>query len=103
MLGKLGSWYNFGRWRTSRNVISGMEGSDRLLAFDAVVGSGRRSFVQTWVARRSSTAPQPPPLAAGALLYRQLGPWRAVAQKRTLLGGTRISVPKIEELWQQLR
>jgi hypothetical protein len=101
MLGKLGSWYHFGGWRGSENVISGMEGNDRLLAFDAVIGRGRGRFEQTWVARRVA-APSHPPDISGPLLYREAGPWRAVARKPRLLGGTRMNSSSIEEIWQRL-
>jgi hypothetical protein len=101
MLGKLGSWYHVGRWRRSANVISGMEGNDRLVAFDAVVGRGRYQFRQTWVARRVSR-PSNAPAVAEDMLYRQAGPWRAVAQKRQLLRGTRMNAATIAEMWQRL-
>jgi hypothetical protein len=102
MLGKLGSWYHIGRWRRSANVISGMEGSDRLLAFDAVVGRGRRRFEQTWVARRVS-ATSHPPMVDGDFVYRQAGPWRAIARKRQLFRRTTMTAATIEEMWQRLQ
>lgn len=98
---------NVGGWSSSlrnvRNVVSGWESTDRLLAFDVDVGRNRSTYKRTVVARRSTKFHLLSSVPPG-YVYVSTGEWQLAAREEAFFSSTTLLEPAvIERLWELMR